>query len=243
MKNLTLLVCMLFLTGKSFAGNVRTVETNEALMKPIRLSLGQSTVLRFRDKPQKVIVGNQNYYNIEFVGNDLAIQPLANVDTNLFVYCDYGRVYGFLLNVISSRSYDDLVNVKWRPKNTIKISSKPKVKKRTEHLFNKILKITNTLQVKVEKVLKNEALGLYFIDMKISNLDKQEADLAKLKIFATRSNKMLSDQKIVKMKETLTPNEETQARMILKLKHQAGFSLNFEYGDKKNKTIIYRKYL
>ena len=78
--------------------NVRHLQVNDEQVPNIHLKMGRSTVIRFREKPQKVIVGNQNYFSIEFVGNDVTIQPQAMVTSNLFVYGKH-RVYGFLLKV------------------------------------------------------------------------------------------------------------------------------------------------
>lgn len=91
---------------------MRKVVVDEKSMAEIRLMMGRSTVLHFVEKPTKVIVGRQNYFNIEFTGNDVTIQPLGYVTSNLFVYGEYHR-YGFLLRV-GGHGYDDLVEVKWK---------------------------------------------------------------------------------------------------------------------------------
>ncbi len=96
------------------AGSIRTLEMNDEKMKSIYLKMGQSTILRFHERPKKVVIGNQNYFQIEFIGNDVTIQPQGPMSTNLFVYGKY-HTYGFILRVLSSGSkYDDLVKVRWR---------------------------------------------------------------------------------------------------------------------------------
>ena len=113
------------LSGALQAGVVRTVYVNNEKMEPIYYSLGKSSILRFTERPRKVVVGNKNYFQIEFIGNDVTIQPLGQAHTNVFVYTEY-QVYGFLLRPTNSR-YDDLVNVKWKPKNIVfKKKEKPK---------------------------------------------------------------------------------------------------------------------
>jgi len=71
------------------------------------------TVLRFLEKPKKVVVGNQNYFNVEFIDKDITIQPQGKVTTNIFIYCD-DRTYGLLLKVTNGSHYDDLVRIKWK---------------------------------------------------------------------------------------------------------------------------------
>ena len=117
-KNMKRLVVIgLWLSGSTvaIAGGIRTVQVNDTKMQPINLKMGRASVLRFFDKPTKVVIGNQNYYSIEFVANDLTIQPLGDVETNLFVYTLY-HTYGFILRVCHSCRYDDLLYVRWKPK-------------------------------------------------------------------------------------------------------------------------------
>ena len=86
------LVCFFLLSPLStFAGSIRTIHMNADKMKKIQLRMGQSTILRFSDKPQKIVVGNQNYYSAEFIGNDVTIQPLGKFNTNLFVCAPFWR--------------------------------------------------------------------------------------------------------------------------------------------------------
>jgi hypothetical protein len=82
-------------------------------IEPIYLSMGKSTVLRFRDHPRKIVIGNQNYFGVEFIENDVALQPLGIIKTNMFVYTET-RTYGFYLIVGQGRS-DDLAKVEWQP--------------------------------------------------------------------------------------------------------------------------------
>ena len=112
-KEIVLLLGILLPVLSSFAKNdIREVEANDRVMKTIHLTLGRSTILRFSDRPVKVVAGNSNYFNVEYIGNDLTIQPLANVETNLFVYTQNKLNYGFHLKVGGSAEYDDVVIVR-----------------------------------------------------------------------------------------------------------------------------------
>ena len=110
----------------AISGQIRTVRVNDTKMQLINLKMGKASLLRFTEKPKKVVIGNQNYYSIEFIENDLTIQPLGNVETNLFVYTPY-RTYGFILRVCQACRYDDLVYIKWKSKYNF--TSKQKKKK------------------------------------------------------------------------------------------------------------------
>ncbi len=100
-----------FICSLAEAGHVRNLLTTSQKMPVINLMTGRSTVLRFSSPPKKVVVGNQNYFNIEFIDSDVTIQPLGHVASNLFVYGE-GFTYGFILKVNQSQEYDDLVFVR-----------------------------------------------------------------------------------------------------------------------------------
>ena len=113
MKQFILASVLLCVSLTALASSIRTVQVNDRKMQLIYLKMGRATVLRFTAKPKKVVIGNQNYYAVEFIDNDLTIQPLGKVETNLFVYTPY-RTYGFILRVCSSCRSDDLIFVKWK---------------------------------------------------------------------------------------------------------------------------------
>ena len=108
-----ILACVLFLSLQAQASGIRTVHVNDKKMQVVYLKMGMATVLRFTAKPKKVVIGNQNYFTVEFIDNDLTIQPIGKAETNLFVYTPY-RTYGFILRVCSSCRSDDLVFVRWK---------------------------------------------------------------------------------------------------------------------------------
>ena len=82
----------------------------------IRTSPGFSTILQFDAKPTSVVLGDQDSFKIEYVGNSLTIKPLREgVKTNLFVFTDYDR---FNFRLVSGQSNADYV-VKVRRKGVI----------------------------------------------------------------------------------------------------------------------------
>ena len=111
--NKFILLCVCLCLPVTATASIRTVQVNDKQMQLIYLKLGRATVLRFTAKPKKVVIGNQNYFSVEFIDNDLTVQPLGKVETNLFVYTPY-RIYGFVLRVCNSCRADDLVFVKWK---------------------------------------------------------------------------------------------------------------------------------
>ena len=142
------------------AGEVRTLAMNDEKMEPIRLAMGKSTVLRLPESPRKTIVGNQNYYKIEFVDNDVTIQPRGSVPTNLFIYAGK-RIYGFLLVVENGGGYDDLVKVIWK---NVKSGTVPTVNPYPDIFLGK------DLRVSVKKVFRIRfGVDIAVVDLMIEN--------------------------------------------------------------------------
>lgn len=94
-------------------GDKRTILTSGEKVYPIRYQLGQSTVLYFGLRPETVICGNKNYFNIEKIKDGITIQPLSNFSTNLTVMAQ-GRRYLFFLTPATGQP-DGFVEVKWIP--------------------------------------------------------------------------------------------------------------------------------
>ena len=107
-------VPLVLLTLRIGEARVREVSMDERSMGSIFMRMGQATILRFKEKPKKVVIGNKNYFNIEFVDNDITLQPLGIIATNLFVYGDH-RIYGMKVQVTSTGEYDDLLTFAPKP--------------------------------------------------------------------------------------------------------------------------------
>lgn len=95
----------------AFAARARTVYLTEMDMASIRIVPGRSTILNFPIKPNKVILGNQGMFAVEYVENDLAIAALrGKARGNLFVYME-GRRFAFDLTTTDSGG-DEIVLVR-----------------------------------------------------------------------------------------------------------------------------------
>ncbi|MCH8035323.1 MAG: hypothetical protein IH950_16410 [Bacteroidetes bacterium] len=224
----------------SLAGIVRTLTVDETRMFPIHLSMGKSTVLHFYEKPIKIIVGNQNYFNIQFTGNDVTIQPLGAVTSNLFVYGEQHR-YGFILRIGSQSRYDDLVNVRWRATRLHLPFRRNLLPKRPPQL---IISVPPYAIVTVSHILKDERRGLHLMDMEISSTSQKVLRFNETTFRLTRKGTALPIKKVVFEKETLQgTDEKTKARLILKLSKETAFTLWAFIGGKKAKVIIPTKSL
>lgn len=226
-------------TASAFASNVRTLAVDNQAMAPVFLRMGKSTVLRFSEKPKKVVVGNQNYYGLEFIDNDVAIQPLGAVATNLFVYTE-GHTYGFLLT--PGERYDDLVFVRWKYGAETRgerrpVSATHSTKPNVSFTAGRDLKIT------IAKVEGPSTFGLHLVDCVIENVGKDTANLSALSIKATRQGRALDRQRMVVEAEKLKPKEKTRARLILKLDEKKDVSIEAKWSGGSGKGVVLRKFL
>ena len=105
------LIFVMFTSFVAFATRARTVYLSETDMESIRVVPGRSTILSFPIKPNKVILGNQGMFAVEYVENDLAIAALrSDARGNLFVYME-GRRFAFDLVTVSA-SGDEIILVR-----------------------------------------------------------------------------------------------------------------------------------
>ncbi len=237
MKLFILLVCSSLISVSAFAGKIRTIEVSSKRMEPIYLKLGQSTVLRFRETPKKVVVGNQNYFNVEFIGNDITVQPQGAVKTNLFVYGEY-HTFGFILNAGSYSLYDDLVNVRWK-------SPRLRMKKKRK-LSQKNVRKKISLKSKIiceTKSITEIRPNVYVLDFKIINQGKREVKIKDIDLFLTRSKVKLPNQRLIFSSDKVEKGLGIEGRIFFKLVKKEGFSLHLLNSSESLKTIISRHFL
>jgi len=237
--NNTLIVLFIFCTVNASHAKVRDLYMSSNEMGHINLKMGQSTVLRFLEKPKKVVIGNQNYFNVEFIDNDVTIQPLGTAKTNLFVYGEY-NTYGLILNVDGDAHYDDLVIVKrgWRPSPTVQ-RQEPKQRQKEKFSFKKV--IGEKLIVTSENVQFHDSLKLHILDLRVEHLKKEIINVNDFKFMTTHGNKTYGESKvIIDQKEG---NYMANIRLLLKLPSKKSFTLNVKYQGLEAKHIIEEKFL
>ena len=208
------------------AGGIRSVEANAERMEPVRLKLGQSTVLRFGERPRRVVVGNNNYVNIEFVGDDLTIQPQAPVTTNLFVY-GKGRVYGFILRVVGGAHYDDIVNVRRR--------AVPPPKRETKEAAEFAL---GPLSVRLDRPAKTKG-GAGVVDFTITNRGKRVIKTESLEVVLSDGGTESPPPFPVYSKDTLGEGERAKGRLLFKPREGALLTIRFGYKDDERAFIAF----
>ncbi len=234
-----LLLSFIMLTISNVNALVREVGVSSNEMATLSLRMGQSTVLRFNEQPVKGVVGNQNYYNVEFIQNtnDVTIQPLGEVSTNLFIYCKH-HTYGFLLKTTKNGKYDDLVKVRWNSRPS-SYAYNNKSKKRVT-TFSIKFSIKNVINFSVEDITYNSLAKLWIIDLNVNNIGQDDVELKNVTFSITRRNKALQFQPPIFLIEKLKKNDSGRIRIFLNLKIKQGFTLHASYKEANAKVIIPR---
>lgn len=218
---------------------VRELYVNQNEMGIVNLKMGQSTILRFQEKPKKVVIGNQNYFNVEFIDNDVTIQPLGSAKTNLFVYGEY-NTYGLLIDVNNQSNYDDLVIVKRGLKpQTAPIEPKPKERRPNVLIFERF--IGKELRISFDKMFFHELMKVYVIDLTFQNPKSDLIKTEKLSIKLSQANKPIEDIKLIF--DDAKAGVPLKARILFRIPTKKSFTLYVDYNGNEMKQIIEEKYL
>lgn len=240
LKTLICLWVLVVTPNTLLASRVRELHANDKSMQNVFLALGRSTVLRFNEKPKTAVIGNQNYFGLEYIGNDITIQPLGITTTNLFVYTEH-QTYGLLLKVSNGSFYDDMVHVHYRPSH-IKIAPKPK---HTELMGSREIQgegvVKDSLKVELKKLTALAPQGIVMLDMKIKNVSQKIFKTKDLKSKVFEGTKEVASTRVVAQKDEIAPGEETEARIVVRASVLKNGSLEVTSGGKTLKIKIAEK--
>lgn len=209
------------------------------MMAPVFLAMGRSTILRFDEKPKTSVIGNQNYFNIEYIGNDLTIQPQGMVSTNLFVYTEF-QTYGLILKFGSESHYDDLVTVRWKP-GYVNVAATPKKKELTRELkIDRKLEFKGRLRLTARKLIDADAQGVRILELELENLSKTERLTATdLKVLVVgRDGKEIPGQRAVLKLDALAPGQKTEGRLLFRHGQVDPMTLLVTTRDQSGKLLI-----
>lgn len=124
-----LLICLCLRSSIpiAVAGTIRRIEITPDRPVIIRLAQSRTTAVSFSVRPEKVVPGNPDALELNFLGRDLTIRPLGPRPGNLIVYTKSSR-YVILLQLSSEAGYDDAVTL-------VSAGSKGKILKLSDDSF------------------------------------------------------------------------------------------------------------
>jgi hypothetical protein len=115
------LALITFSKAKAGPSIARVIKCDESKMQAIFIKPNYGTILNFPIKPDNVVLGGKNQFNVEYIKNDIALTALSsNANTNLFVYL-LGRRCGFQLTA-SQSNHDSLIKVQDPDESKMKLN-------------------------------------------------------------------------------------------------------------------------
>jgi hypothetical protein len=220
--------------------DVREIFTNDREMKTIHLAMGRSTVLSFTEKPVKVVAGNSNYFNVEFVGNDLTLQPLANVETNLFVYLQSKSKFGFHLKVGSVSKCDDMVYVRFKSDSPALISGDSRLK--PKKTLNPFVIDLGKMELRVNQLFPLGETKAYVLDFVVKNKSSKMLMPKDVKIFISQKDKLVKGQRIVFEKDGFEKQQDVRGRIFFSVNKIEGLQLDASFKGIKRRKDLSKRY-
>lgn len=234
--NLLVSLLSLFLLAAT-PGSKRIVLTSGEKVHTIRYQLGQSTVLYFGMKPDTVICGNKNYFNIEKIKEGLTIQPLSNFSTNLTVLTQ-GKRFLFYLTPAKSEKVDTFVDVRWIPWSDARevIGASLNAKVSIRELGQKLR--LSSLELQFKRVVQIESAKRSILEFEVKNIGKVMIKSSDISVLATRRSLPLAHQVSVFEFEELKPGTITIGRLINTGSNFKGTSVVINYLGKSGKIQL-----
>lgn len=203
-----------------YGRDIKTVNLSENEIYPLKLVLGKTTLLRFSEKPQKIIFGNKNYFNIENADRDVALQPLSRVSTNMFVYTEK-QTFGFDVTVCESCRGDDFIKVFSKTEKPKEIYQTAEVDEFKERSFRKEVLIKD-LKLTFQKVKSKSDLVL--IDFFVTAKKPTESKNIKISINGKDPPRM-----DVVFESATIGKEKVKARIAIYQNPRRSFDLSIQY--------------
>jgi hypothetical protein len=89
---LSALLFLILTPFQSLAGSIRSVEADDTNVVVVKTATAFSTILEFQSKPISAVLGDQDSFKLEYVGNSITLKPLVpHAESNLFVFTEYER--------------------------------------------------------------------------------------------------------------------------------------------------------
>lgn len=92
LKIFLMLAMILMAANINAAQRVRRVEVNKDQIVTVKTSLGIATIIQVPDRPNSVVVGDQDAFKVEYLDQAITIKPLSGgAKSNLYIYTDWKR--------------------------------------------------------------------------------------------------------------------------------------------------------
>lgn len=90
--SLILLLCLMIFKSEQVFGKVRKVPVSGDQIVTVKTAIGIATIIQVPDRPNSVVVGDQESFKVEYLDQAITIKPLhSGAKSNLYVYTDWKR--------------------------------------------------------------------------------------------------------------------------------------------------------
>ncbi|MBY0314567.1 MAG: TrbG/VirB9 family P-type conjugative transfer protein [Bdellovibrionales bacterium] len=112
--------CMAYEPAKVWADvRVRRVQVQNDQIVQVKTAIGIATIIQVPDRPNSIVVGDQNAFKVEYLDQAITIKPIqGGAKSNLYIYTDFRRFNVQLVSGIQAAS--DYVVYLENPKEKIK---------------------------------------------------------------------------------------------------------------------------
>ena len=196
-------------------GEKRVILTSGEKVHTIRYQLGQSTVIFLGLKPETVICGNKNYFNIEKIKEGITVQPLTNFSTNLTIL-NGDRRYLFYLTPAQGEKPDGFVDVKWVPQS----EALPVEKLKTSSVSRVIeigqkVRIDRNIELSIlrQKVVQDNKRQIFELELK--NISSEDFKTLKIDVLIFQNKKAVPSQMTIWEDFQVKSHQVLKGRIIL----------------------------
>ena len=169
LKIITLLALSLVAVTSKADQRVRRVSVQGDQIVTVRTSLGIATIIQVPDRPNSVVVGDQDAFKVEYLDQAITIKPLSGgAKSNLYIYTDWKRFNVALIS--GNEAVADFVVYLDIPKEKPQASAKSESGIRWTDLKNSLKSDALTLSVKRVGRTKD---GILLIEFVVSSSQKE----------------------------------------------------------------------
>jgi hypothetical protein len=241
-KLIRLLAAMIFTLMAEMAmanSKVRRVIVNGDQIVTVRTALGIATIIQVPDRPNSVVVGDQDAFKVEYLDLAVTIKPLQQgVKTNIYIYTDWKR---YNVELISGQeSSSDYVVYLENPKDKNEVEATTSIKGDTIKWVNLRRSFQNgdiNFEAKRGAKLKN---GILQIEFYLTSEKKQ--NISPEWIWLTQKGKTKPIHNLILSSLEISPHSKIQGILQLNISDiESSESFKIEMRRSKISFLIIKK--
>ncbi len=212
-----LTIVLLGLCHSGEAHSTRTLVLDDSEVAVIRTGIGYSTIIQFDARPTSAVLGDQDAFKVEYIGNSLTVKPvLPSSRTNLFAFTDYDR-FNFKLETTRGSDVDYLVRVKKRQRKGVPQFTSGGSSPSSIPLPRKFIHLSNKRQgvtLQVSDVAYSKADGVFVVSFSLMSAAPLVFEPGDIEIL--QDDKSISIENLYLDALSLAPGKRAQGKLLVK---------------------------